>query len=237
MPVKNSTVQITLADQSILPAFTAIPIEEEGPLKGLILLQEAFGVNRHIRDVANRLANCGYAVIAPELFHRTAAGFEGNYADFPSVLPHIQALTTEGLEADLKASFHWLQNYPGVFGDQIASIGFCMGGRASFLANSIVPLKAAISFYGSGIAPVLLDRVPALHGPILFFWGGLDKHNPLEQRHKILNAMDQAGKNYINVEIGDADHGFFCNERICFNPIAANEAWALVLSFLENNMH
>ena len=79
----------------------------------------------------------GYVgVIAPELFHRTGAGFEGSYNDFPAVMPHVKALTTEGLEADIKASYDWLQNQDSVIKNKIGSIGFCMGGRVSFIART-----------------------------------------------------------------------------------------------------
>ncbi|MHB1921679.1 MAG: dienelactone hydrolase family protein [Chitinophagaceae bacterium] len=228
---------MTLADHSILSAFMAIPsVEEVASFKGLILLQEAFGVNGHIRDLANRLADCGYAVIAPELFHRSAPGFEGSYTDFQSVIPHLQALTIEGLEADLEASYNWLQNCPEVLEDKIGRIGFCMGGRASFLANSTLPLKAAVSFYGRGIATSLLERVPNLHAPMMFFWGGRDKHIPVEQRQNLSAALNRAKKTYVQVKFGDADPGFFCNERASFHPESAAEAWDMVLTFLKNRM-
>ncbi len=163
-------------------------------LPGLLVFQEAFGVNAHIRDVTERFARQGYVAIAPELFHRTAPGFDGSYTDFPSVMPHLQALTPDGLIADARAAFDWLQKNPRVLPEATACVGYCMGGRTSFLANSALPLKAAISYYGGGIAPGLLPRAEQQHGPMLFFWGVQDAHIPAEQVRAVTDAMKAAKK-------------------------------------------
>jgi len=227
---------LAVADGSSMPAFVARP-EEKGSFPGMLVFQEAFGVNPHIRDVAQRIASEGYVAIAPELFHRsTAPGFEGRYDDFQSVVPHMKALTEQGLSDDVRASYEWLRDSSHVTPERIGSIGFCMGGRVSFLANATVALRAAISFYGGGIAPSLLPRAANLQAPMLFFWGGLDKHIPQDQIRSVIDAVKAAGKPYINVEISDADHGFFCDARPSYNPVAAKEAWSLATSFLEGHV-
>ena len=224
---------LAVADGSSMQAFVARP-EEKGPFPGMLVFQEAFGVNAHIRDVAQRIAREGYVAIAPELFHRSAApGFEVRYDDFPSAMPHMKALTEQGLSDDVRAAYEWLRDSSHVTPDRIGSIGFCMGGRVSFLANATVELRAAVSFYGGSIAPSLLPRATNLKAPMLFFWGGLDKHIPQDQIRSVIDAVKAAGKSYINVEISDADHGFFCDARPSYNPVAAKEAWGLVTSFLE----
>jgi len=224
---------LAVADGSSMQAFVARP-EEKGSFPGMLVFQEAFGVNAHIRDVTQRIAREGYVAIAPELFHRSAApGFEGRYNDFPSVVPHMKALTEQGLSDDVRASYEWLRDSTHVVPDRIGSIGFCMGGRVSFLANATVALRGAISFYGGGIAPALLPRAANLQAPMLFFWGGLDKHIQQDQIRSVIDAVQTAGKPYINAEISDADHGFFCDARPSYNPVAAKEAWSLVTSFLE----
>jgi carboxymethylenebutenolidase len=224
-------VTLQVGDGTSMDAYVATPAEG-GKLPGLLVFQEAFGVNAHIRDVTERFAQQGYVAIAPELFHRTAPGFDGSYTDFPSVMPHLQALTPDGLIADARAAFDWLQKNPRVLPNATASVGYCMGGRASFLANSALPLKAAISYYGGGIAPSLLPRVPQLHGPMLFFWGVLDAHIPAEQIHSIMDAMKAAKKTYVNVEFSDADHGFFRDVHTSYRETAAKQSWDLSLRFL-----
>ena len=226
---------LAVGDGTSMNAFVARPAEN-GPFPSLLVFQEAFGVNGHIRDVAQRLAREGYVAIAPEIYHRTGVGVEIPYNDFASGMPHMKALTEKGLSDDVYAAFGWLRDSSHVQPARIGSIGFCMGGRISFLANAIVPLRASISFYGGGMAPTLLPRAPQLHAPMLFFWGGLDKHIPPDQIRSVVDAVKAAGKPYINVEISDADHGFFCDVRPTFNPAAAAEAWSLSLSFLQTHV-
>jgi len=230
--ITQDKIIINVADGSTMPAYVARP-ETGSPHPGIIVLQEAFGVNAHIRSVTDRLAREGYVAIAPELFHRTGPGFEGNYDDFTAVLPHMQAVTAETAEADVRAAFGWLQSQRFTQPDDICSVGFCMGGRISFLANSALPLRAAVSFYGGGI-PQFLDRAATLSGPMLLMWGDLDKHIPPEQRRQVIDALRQRGKTFANVEFSDADHGFFCDARASYQPQAARQAWVLMLEFLQS---
>ncbi|MGA8153247.1 MAG: dienelactone hydrolase family protein [Terriglobales bacterium] len=224
-------VTLYVSDDTQMAAYVARPDGREGH-PGIIVLQEAFGVNSHIRKVAERFAEQGYVAIAPELFHRTAPGFEGSYTDFQSVMPHMRAMSVAGAEADLRATFDWLRGQKFVRGENVYSVGFCMGGRISFLANSILPLRAAASFYGGGIAPELVGRAGSLHGPMLLVWGLLDKHIGAEQRKAVTDALDSAGKTYARLEFSNADHGFFCDERASYQAQAARQSWALLLEFL-----
>ncbi len=230
-------VNLEVADGTQMAAYTAIPKDAAGKTSpGLILLQEAFGVNHHIRDVADRFAAQGFVVISPEIYHRTApAYFEAGYSEFLKVKPMADALTIENNEADLRAAFHWLSQHELVDPGKIFSIGYCMGGRLSFLANTILPIKAGVSYYSGNIASVA-NRAHNVSGRHLFFWGGLDKHIGQDQIDTVVKAMDEAGKDYTNVKISYADHGFFCGERPSYNEKAAKEAWALTLVFLRNNM-
>jgi carboxymethylenebutenolidase len=224
-------VTLSVSDGTSMRAYVARP--SGTPRSALLVFQEAFGVNAHIRDVTERFAREGYLAISPELFHRTAPGLEAGYTDFPAVMPHLQALTDAGLAADIQAAYGWLKsagkNLP------TGAIGYCMGGRTAFLAALTVPLACAISYYGGGIAPSLLDRVKDLGAPLLFFWGGKDHHIPQEQVSSVIGALRAAGKPYTNVEISDADHGFFCDARASYSAAAAAQAWPLTLAFL--NMH
>jgi len=217
-----------------MAAYVARP-ERSGPHPGLLLFQEAFGVNHHIRNVCERFAAEGYVAIAPALFHRTApAGYEASYTDFPSVRPHLQAVTAETAGLDVGAACEWLRSNPQVNADRISSVGFCVGGRVSFIANSAVPLHAAVSFYGGGIAPGLLDLAAKLHAPMLLIWGGQDKHITPEHRKAVTDALSAQQKVYVNVEFSRADHGFFCDERAAYEPHSARQAWALTLEFLRS---
>jgi carboxymethylenebutenolidase len=229
--VIKERIELSVPDSTRMQAYVARPAG--GPHPALMVFQEAYGVNSHIRDVTERFAAQGYVAVAPELFHRTAPpGFEGAYGDFPSVMPHYQALTNEAAEADIRACYEWLSSNSQVKPDEISCVGFCMGGRVSFLANAVVPLRAAVSFYAGGIAPGLLDRASQLHGPALLIWGGLDKHITADHRKAVTDALSAQRKTYVNVEFSNADHGFFCDQRASYEPRAARQAWALTLEFL-----
>jgi len=233
--IRTENVTLQVADGTSMNAYVATPAGgEKAP--GLLVFQEIFGVNANIREIAERFAKQGYVAIAPELFHRTAPGFEEAYTNLPACMPHAQALTPEGLIADARAAFDYLQKNPRVQPNAIASLGFCMGGRASFVANSAIPFKAAISFYGGGIVPALLARAAQQHGPVLFFWGGLDPLIPQDQARAVLDAMKSAEKPFMSVEFSDAGHGFFCDARASYNETAAKQAWEIALRFLATHV-
>jgi carboxymethylenebutenolidase len=218
-------------------AYVATP--DGKPRAGLIVFQEAFGVNPHIKDLTQRFAKEGYLAISPELFHRTAPGLEAGYTNFPEVVPHMQAVTDERLKVDTEATYKWLKD--NAKGLKIGSTGYCMGGRASIHAALTVPLNCAVSYYGGGIAPggmfpSLTDRLKDLACPTLYFWGGLDAHIGSDAVHAVEGALAAAKKDYTNVVFSEADHGFFCDARASYNAVAAKEAWALTLEFFAQHL-
>jgi carboxymethylenebutenolidase len=240
MDVHTEYVTLAVSDGTSMRAYVARPTNPAAS-RGLMVFQEAFGVNAHIRDVTERYAREGYLAIAPDLFHRTAPGFDGRYDDFPSVMEHLKALKDPGMEADERAAFDWLRANSGDENLSIGAIGYCMGGRVAFLSALTLPVACAISFYGGGIAPSpyfpgLLDRAKDLRAPVLFFWGGKDKNITPQHTRAVADELKAAGKSYISVEISDADHGFFCDARASYNPTAAREAWPLTLSFLDTQI-
>ncbi len=231
MSTPNSLV-LNVADGTQAHAYVAQP-QNAAAAPGIILFQEAFGVNGHIRNVADRLAAAGYVVVAPELFHRTAEpGLEISYDNFAAAMPHYQAITPEGLKQDAQAAYDWLQAQPQVQKDKIGAIGFCLGGQVAFVANAALPLQAAVSYYGGGLH-TRTDGAKDLHAPHLFYWGGLDQHISQDNIKTVIDAVEAAGKPYINTVISYADHGFNCDARPSYNKEAAAEAWALTLAFFE----
>jgi carboxymethylenebutenolidase len=230
MVTENIILEVN--DGTTMAAYTARQ-DTAGSRNGILVFQEAFGVNAHIRDITGRFAREGYVAIAPELFHRTGPGFEAGYNEFERCRPHLAALTNDTMIADITASYDWLRSNTS---GNIGSIGFCIGGRVSFLANTAVPLKAAVSFYGGGIAK-LFNRLPAIHAPTMLIWGRLDKHISVDEMRGVADALKAADKEHVHVEFSDADHGFFCDARPAYNPHAAAQAWQLVLSFFETNLN
>jgi len=229
-------VNLPVDDGTSMRAYVARP--EGKPKAGLIVFQEIFGINSHIRDVTERFGRQGLLAIAPELFHRTAPGFESGYTDMGPGFEQMKAVTDSGLEADIRAAYKWLQDAGE---SRICSTGYCMGGRVSCLAAITVPLTCAVSYYGGGIAPSqfnpgLLGRLKDLQAPMLFFWGGQDQHIPPESVAAVIGAARAAAKTFSNVEFSFADHGFFCDQRASYNPQAAALAWPLTLAFFDTHV-
>jgi carboxymethylenebutenolidase len=230
--IKTEKISLKVSDDSEMDVHAAFPNDNEKH-PGILVFQEAFGVNHHIRNIAERFAKLGYVAAAPELYHRTQSGFEGSYDNFDAIREHMQATNTETLTADIKATYEWLNNNSHVKKNNIVSIGFCLGGRVSFIANVAVELKAAVSFYGAGIVETLLDRINEISAPQLMFWGGLDKHITSDKVAKVNEELKKQNKKYVNVVFSQADHGFFNDQRSVYNPEAAGQAWELVKQFLK----
>lgn len=228
--IKNN-VPLTVKDGTTMQVYVAYPSNATN-LPGIIVFQEAFGVNAHIRDVAERIAAEGYYAIAPEIYHRTAdKGFVSGYDNFDAVKPHMDALTVAGLSDDITTTYKFMSRQNEVDGQKIGSIGFCLGGRVSFLAASILPLKTAACFYGGNLLSMIGDRVKDINGALLLCWGGQDTHIPKEMRNTITNKLDEEEKDYINVVFSKAGHAFFCDARSSYHGASARESWELVKSF------
>lgn len=207
--------------------------DDNAARSGIVVFQEAYGVNDHVRDVADRFARLGLVAVAPELFHRTSRSFEAPYdtdGAWSTIEPHYKALTTTGLSDDAQAAYDYLIGGAGI--EVVANAGFCMGGRAAYVANARAPFAAAVSFYGGGIVPDLLDLARKQSGPILMYWGGLDANIPSENYRAVADALEAAGKTHEQVVFSQAGHGFFCDQRKSYNAQASQQAWALVVAFL-----
>lgn len=137
--------------------------------RAVIVIQEAFGVNGHIRNVADRFADEGYLAVAPQLFHRDGSP-EIPYDDFPSAMTFMAKLTKQGITNDLSATTDFLATL-GFHAPNIAAVGYCMGGTVAFFAATLGTIGAAASFYGGDVAtgrfglPPLLELAPDLKSP------------------------------------------------------------------------
>jgi carboxymethylenebutenolidase len=236
MDITTEYVNLSASDGTSLRGYVARPAGK--PRGGLLVFQEIFGVNSHIRGVTERFGREGFLAIAPDLFHRTAPGFESGYTDMGPAFAQMQQVTDAGLEADIRAAHAWLL---AAGESKICSTGYCMGGRVSTLAAMTVPLACAVSYYGGGIAPSqfnpgLIGRLKDLQAPMLYFWGGMDTHIPAESVQAVIGGLKAAGKSYTNVEFSFADHGFFCDARASYNPTAAALAWPLTIAFMDTHI-
>ena len=233
MKIATQRVTLQVADGTSMNAYTARPAEE-GKFPGILVFQEAFGVNAHIRDITERIAREGYVAIAPELFHRTAPGFEGSYTDRAAIMPHMQAMKEEGTSRGHRSSLRLAEN-PSRRRCPTASRASDSAWEAAcrfwrpprFRCGRRFPSMEAASrrlcFPGRRIFP----RRCCSSGAVSTSTSRRNKSAPLT------DELKRVGKTYVNVEISDADHGFFCDARESYNPTAAALAWTLSLKFLD----
>jgi carboxymethylenebutenolidase len=233
--IVTESARVEVADGTVMDAVLVRPAPSGGPRPGILLLQEIFGINAHMRDLAERLAREGYVVLVPDLFHRTAPGYVGQYDDVPASIAIAQGYTAEQNEADLKAAHARLSSLDGVDGSRLAAFGFCMGGRLAFVANAVASFRAAVSFYGN-IAPDKLPLTGRLSGPMLFVWAGKDQYISPAQHHAVTEELRRHGKPFVDIEFSSVNHGFFCDTRNDYDADAAAQAWPLTLAFLRAHL-
>lgn len=209
-------------------------------LPAVLLLQEAFGVNAHIKRVGARIASLGYAAFAPELFHRAGAGVTAGYGDFAVIKPILGQLSNERIAEDLKATHKLMVSRPEVDPSRVAAWGFCMGGWAAMLAACELPIAAAVCFYGGGMVHPrpgigfgpLLDRMVTVRCPLLLVYGGKDAGIPAADIGAVQARLTSLGKRHEVEVYPEGGHGFFCDERKDYNAASAEEAWTRTSTWL-----
>ena len=230
---------------SDMQIFTSRP-DGSGKSPAVIVIQEIFGVDAHIKQVTTRFSEQGYYAATPELFHREGPNQIVPYVDMQAGSALRQKLSNDDILADLKATIELLQNDQHVDADKIGIVGFCFGGFVTYLASTLDEIKAAAVFYGGGIlprpdapadAPRFLDKsADDVKAPIISFWGADDGGIPPETVREIESTLKGKGKS-IEVNIyDDAGHGFFCNDRGSYNKEAANDAWPKTLAFFKTHL-
>jgi carboxymethylenebutenolidase len=221
-------------------AYLAMPATD--PRGGIVVIPEAFGLNEHIEGVARRYAESGYASLGVDVFHRSGQGV-APYDDFKKAMAIPDGLEDEGFLADLDAAVALLATI-GIDRDRIAVVGFCIGGRLSFLAAVRRRLGAAISYYGGGIVdqgafpamPPLLAEVDSLQTPWLGFFGDLDRSIPTEHVETLRSALAAVAVPYEVVRYPEATHGFNCDARPSYNEAASSDSFARAIDWLQRHL-
>ncbi len=225
------TETITTADDQQFDAHVALPSASHGA--GVLVIQEVFGVNEYIKDVASRLAGLGYVALAPDVFWRQEPGFSVDSSDQANIEPAVAVANTwdpvVGL-SDLEAAFAHLQAMPEVTG-AAGVIGFCFGGTQAFrLAQSISP-ACVVSYYGSGVAGLVGDA-DKIECPTMLHFGDNDPFLPNEDVETIKAAV--ADNHHIVVYVHEGGgHAFDNHFAPHFSqPKIAEEAWTETAAFL-----
>jgi carboxymethylenebutenolidase len=228
-------VKVPVADGAI-PAYRARP-ESGGPFPTVLVVHEIWGVHEHIQDLCRRLGKLGYYAIAPELFARQ--GDPTKYADIKDLIAKlVSKVPDDQVLSDLDATLVFARESGNADVSRLAVIGFCWGGRITWLYAAHQPaLKAAVAWYGvdrphSALTPVNpLDVVPDLKCPVLGLYGGADPGIPRQLVEERQAACRAAGKICEFKIYPDAPHGFNADYRPSYRAAAAKDGWDTMLAW------
>lgn len=235
-PIHSDWIALDTADGA-MPAYLVRPPAGDGP--GLLLLQEIFGVNPHIRGVAEQYALAGFTVLAPDLFWRQAPRVELGYvgAERDRAIELMKQLIREQAVADMQAAVDWLRQdgsaSPSQSPRRVGAIGYCMGGRLAYAAAALCGVDRAVAYYGGGIAGQL-ELAAQIRVPLQFHHAEQDASIPPEAVRAVEAAMAQAPAAALAEfhHYPGAQHGFNCWARSAYHPASSALALGRSLTFL-----
>lgn len=223
----GENVKIRAADGHELDAYVARPQGE--PIAGLVVVQEAFGVNSHIRSVTDSWAKDGFFAVAPALFDRIERGVELGYTseDLQRGVALIRRGDTGDRLKDVAAALDYARRETG---KKVGVIGYCLGGTMAWLAAARLDPDAAVGYYGGQIVQYAREKPKA---PIMLHFGKEDSHIPKDEiDSKVAAAHPEVPIFWYE----GAGHGFSCNDRASYNPEAAKLARERSLEFLKEHL-
>ena len=225
-PVRTQWIPISAG----FGGYLALPPSGSGP--GLLLFQEIFGVNEHIRAVAEQYALDGFVVLAPDVFWRQAPRVELGYVGDERArgMALAQALQPAEVMADIGTALAALRARPEAAGRKVGAIGYCMGGRLAYLAAAGTDIDAAVPFYGGGIHGQL-ERAAGIRCPLQFHYAEHDDHIPPDAVERVRRATAGIPGTELHVYPG-AMHGFNCWARASYQAAAAALSHGRATAFL-----
>jgi carboxymethylenebutenolidase len=225
----GDTVDLKAQDDFVFPAYVAQPAGT--PRGGIVVLQEIFGVNSHIRSVADGYAAEGYLAVAPATFHRVRPGVDFGYgpddmATGMALKAAAEALPSPGVLQDIQAAIRRAAQ-----GGRVGIVGFCWGGLLAWRAAcELDGLSAAVAYYGGGTTtPDEIRRQPKV--PVMAHYGDQDKHIPLTGVEAFQRAHPE-----VEVHVYPANHGFNCDQRGSYDAAAAKLARERSLAFFARHL-
>ena len=240
MPTITDTIQTA---DGTCPVTLSLP-DGQGPWPGVVMYPDAGGARPAIREMAQRLAGLGYAVLVPDFYYRHGAWAPidmktvfGDEAERRRLFSMMKSVTPELMEADARAFFDYLESRPEVRGQRFGTTGYCMGGRTSLIVAGRVPerVAAAMSFHGGGLAAeadpgsphLLADRIQAA-----VYVGGSENDASYtdDDERRLDRALTEAGVEHV-MEWYQAAHGFAVPDNAPFDASAAERHWKAMESF------
>jgi carboxymethylenebutenolidase len=218
-------VKLKAEDGHELEAYVARPVGR--PIAGLVVVQEIFGVNAHIRSVADGYANDGFLAVAPALFDRYERGVELRYEgdDMQKAMSFVQKLDGEAAVRDTAAALDYARKESR---KKCGVIGYCFGGTIAWLAATRLKTDAAVGYYGGYIARFATEEPAA---PVMLHFGRKDQNIPKEEVDKVATAHPE-----VEIYWYDAGHGFNCDARASYDAASAKLARDRSLEFLARHL-
>jgi carboxymethylenebutenolidase len=197
---------------------------------GVLVLQEWWGLNRNIRDVADRLARSGYSALAPDLYHGMVVT-EGGEAE-----KLYMALNIARAEADLRGAAQYLRGREEVGGAPLGIVGFCMGGQLALFAAATTPehYSAVVDFYG--VHPNVTIDESRLQAAVLAVFAERDAWISQVEIDRLRSLLARSGAKHEVHVYGNTEHGFLNDQRGAFNAVAARDAWRRTINWLEQEV-
>ncbi len=234
--ISADEIRITGHDGDEINAYSADP-HGDGPFPGVVVIHHMPGWDEETTEIANRFAAHGYATIVPNLHHRYAPGAAPD--DAAAAARSSGGVPDDQLLGDVKGAMDFLRRQPGASG-KVGVIGYCSGGRQSFLVACSLDVDAAVDCYGAfvvGTPPEGLNMQPLIHlapnlrCPLLGLFGLEDQHPSPEQVDELDAELQRLGKEHEFHRYEGAGHSFFATGRDAYRPVAAADGWGRIFTF------
>jgi carboxymethylenebutenolidase len=241
--VLTERVEMMVADGSVVGGYLARPAAS-GPRPGVLVAHELFGVTSHIREVCERLAGSGYVALAPDFYHRAKPGTElaHDAAGRERGFELLGLLDRPGVLGDADAAYRYLKDFDCA---RVAMVGLSLGGHIGYLAATALPLAAVVAAYPGWLAGTeiglsrpepTLALTPGIRGRVLVLCGEADHAISGADLAAAQAALAGAGVAHEIVTYPGVAHGFLCDRRDSYDPVAAADAWARIDALLEREL-
>lgn len=236
--LRAETIRLTGHGGDEIEAYLAQPLDE-GRFGAVVVIHHMPGYDEGTREITRKFAAHGYLAICPNLYSREAPGASPEQAS--AVVRAAGGVPDERLVGDVRAAADYLKALRSSNG-RVATIGYCSGGRQSFLAACSLPLDAAVDCYGAYVTGTVPEGAPFkispivhmtkdLSCPLLGLFGAEDHYPSPEHVAELQEALKQAGKTYEFHSYQGAGHAFFCTDRPSYRPEAAKDGWQRIWEF------
>jgi len=237
----QSWVDINVNNEN-MEGYLARP-EGDSASPAVVVIQEIWGVNSHIQSLTDRFPALGYVGLAPAMFHREGPMTMGLHEEMDTAVARMGRCTDDNIIADVQAAVDYLKAQPFVQSDRIGIVGFCFGGRVTYLAAcTISDLKASVVYYGGfipvarGDGPSPLERTSGISAPMLGLFGEDDANPSPEEVATFAAELDKHNKAYEFHTYPGAGHGFNCNARASYRLESARDAWGKAMAFFDTHL-